>query len=97
MFVDPLTRYAAYHRDARNIATHLVGVSMIMFAVIILLSRPIFSDGNSILINPALFIASITAMYNVYLDRGVGALTALLLPRCCMPLRRSLYCLPRVG
>ena len=27
-----LTQYAAYHRDRRNIATHFVGVPMIVFA-----------------------------------------------------------------
>jgi len=39
-FTEQLTRYAAYHRDLRNVATHLVGVPMIVFAVDILLSRP---------------------------------------------------------
>jgi len=33
-----LTRYAACHRDRRNIATHLVGVPMIVFAVVLALS-----------------------------------------------------------
>jgi uncharacterized membrane protein YGL010W len=37
-----LTMYAAYHRDRRNIATHFVGIPMIVFAVCILLARPSF-------------------------------------------------------
>ena len=37
-----LTMYAAYHRDRRNIATHFVGIPMIVFAVCILLARPGF-------------------------------------------------------
>ncbi|MDN7509103.1 DUF962 domain-containing protein [Burkholderia multivorans] len=37
---DHLSQYAAYHRDARNIATHLVGIPLIVFAVEVLLSRP---------------------------------------------------------
>ena len=38
--LDQLANYAAYHRDRRNIATHLIGVPMIVFAVVILLTRP---------------------------------------------------------
>ena len=30
-----LTQYAAYHRDRRNIATHFVGIPMIVFAVVL--------------------------------------------------------------
>lgn len=34
-----LTQYAAYHRDRRNIATHAVGVPLIVFGVAVLLAR----------------------------------------------------------
>jgi uncharacterized membrane protein YGL010W len=34
-----LTQYAAYHRDRRNIATHFVGIPMIVFAIVLALSR----------------------------------------------------------
>jgi uncharacterized membrane protein YGL010W len=37
--LDLLVQYARYHRDQRNIATHLVGVPMIVFAAGVLLSR----------------------------------------------------------
>jgi uncharacterized membrane protein YGL010W len=37
---EQLSNYAAYHRDRRNIATHFVGVPMILFASTALLSRP---------------------------------------------------------
>ena len=37
---DLLSQYAAYHRDRRNIASHFVGVPMIVFAVGVLLARP---------------------------------------------------------
>lgn len=37
---DHLADYAAYHRDRRNIATHLIGIPMIVIALQILLSRP---------------------------------------------------------
>jgi len=35
-----LTQYASYHRDRRNIATHFVGIPLIVVAVAALLSRP---------------------------------------------------------
>jgi uncharacterized membrane protein YGL010W len=35
-----LSKYAAYHRDRRNIATHFVGIPMIVFGVAALLARP---------------------------------------------------------
>ncbi|HND08808.1 MAG TPA: DUF962 domain-containing protein [Pseudomonadota bacterium] len=34
-----LSNYAEYHRDRRNIATHFVGIPMIVFSVAVLLSR----------------------------------------------------------
>lgn len=34
-----LVAYARYHRDQRNISTHLVGVPLILFAIAVLLSR----------------------------------------------------------
>ncbi|MBX3619300.1 MAG: DUF962 domain-containing protein [Rhizobacter sp.] len=37
--LDLLAQYAAYHRDQRNIATHCVGVPMIVFGLGVLLAR----------------------------------------------------------
>ena len=34
-----LTQYAAYHRDRRNIATHFIGIPLIVFAIGVLLAR----------------------------------------------------------
>jgi uncharacterized membrane protein YGL010W len=41
--------YAAYHRDKRNIATHLVGIPLIVFSIGILLARPAFEIGGVVL------------------------------------------------
>jgi uncharacterized membrane protein YGL010W len=35
---EQITQYAAYHRDRRNIATHFVGVPMIVFSIVLALS-----------------------------------------------------------
>ena len=37
--IDLMSHYAEYHRDKRNIATHFVGIPMIVFAIGILLAR----------------------------------------------------------
>lgn len=39
-----LARYAAYHRDRRNIYTHFLGIPLIVLAMVILLSHPLGFD-----------------------------------------------------
>ena len=62
-----LTQYAEYHRDRRNIATHLIGVPMIVFAVGVLLARPAFMLGG-LALSPAWVVFALTAAW--YLTRG---------------------------
>jgi uncharacterized membrane protein YGL010W len=50
---EQLTKYAAYHRDKRNILTHFIGIPMIVLGVAVLLSRPSFQIGGMI-VSPAL-------------------------------------------
>jgi uncharacterized membrane protein YGL010W len=64
--LDLLTQYAAYHRDRRNIATHSVGVPMIVFAVGVLLTRPTFTVGATTL-TPAWIVFALAALW--YLSR----------------------------
>jgi len=40
--IDLMVQYASYHRDRRNIATHFVGIPLIVFAVGVLLARAQF-------------------------------------------------------
>ena len=54
---DQLAQYGAYHRDPRNIATHIVGVPMIMLAVVVLhwfseIARVVVSGHGNILTEP---------------------------------------------
>jgi uncharacterized membrane protein YGL010W len=37
--LDLMVQYAAYHRDRRNIATHFIGIPLIVFAIGVLLAR----------------------------------------------------------
>lgn len=73
-----LTRYAAYHRDRRNIATHLVGIPMIVLAVAVLLSRPSL-DFGPLTVSPAWVVTAASCLFYLALDRRFGlAMTALL-------------------
>lgn len=72
--IELLSQYAAYHRDRRNIATHFVGVPMIMFGVLVLLSRPGFMLGGVSLTPALLALAPVLAWT---LSRGAAALGAL--------------------
>ncbi len=78
---DHLAQYAAYHRDRRNIATHLVGIPMIVIALLILLSRPSFLVADWTL-SPALLVAVIATLFYLKLDVALGAVMGLLLAGC---------------
>jgi len=62
-----LTQYATYHRDRRNIQTHLVGVPMIVFAIGVLLSHPVVPVAGMSL-TPAWLVFLLSAAW--YLTRG---------------------------
>jgi uncharacterized membrane protein YGL010W len=66
-----MAQYAAYHRDRRNIATHFVGIPLIVFAVGALLARPSFGVGN-LMLTPAAVVWGLTSLW--YLTRGNLAL-----------------------
>jgi uncharacterized membrane protein YGL010W len=73
-----LSAYAAYHRNRRNVATHLVGIPMIVLAVVVLLSRPVFTVA-SVPTSPAV-IASLAALFfYLRLDLRFGLVMAVLL------------------
>jgi uncharacterized membrane protein YGL010W len=69
--LDLLSQYAAYHRDRRNIATHCVGVPLIVFAVGVLLARPSLGLG-SLTLTPAWLAWAVASLW--YLTRGDVAL-----------------------
>ena len=75
---DQLAQYGAYHRDPRNIATHIIGVPMIMLAVVVLLSRPAFDLGPTVA-SPALLAALAAIFFYSRLDFAFGLVMALLI------------------
>lgn len=79
--VDHLSQYAAYHRDRRNIATHFVGIPLIVLAVAILLSRPSFI-GLGLVLSPAVLVAVVATVFYLRLDLRLGLLMGVLLALC---------------
>jgi uncharacterized membrane protein YGL010W len=75
---DQIANYAAYHRDRRNIATHFVGVPMIVLAVAILLSRPSFELAG-LLLNPAWMVVAACVVFYLVLSVPYGLVMAALL------------------
>lgn len=77
--VDLLAQYASYHRDRRNILTHLVGIPMIVLSVMVLLARPTLVTVGSLPINPGTVIGVLLALYYLKLDLRLGAVMAAVL------------------
>ena len=78
--VDQLSQYADYHRDGRNVLTHFVGVPMIVFAVVMLLSRPAWVWGDSgFILSPAVLAALAASIYYMLLDMRYGIALAVVL------------------
>jgi uncharacterized membrane protein YGL010W len=77
-----LTQYAAYHRDRRNIATHFVGVPMIVFAVVLALSVVEIPAGPVALTLAALTSIAASAYY-LRLDLTLGVTMAIVLFLMC--------------
>ncbi|CRM20005.1 MULTISPECIES: Mpo1 family 2-hydroxy fatty acid dioxygenase [unclassified Pseudomonas] len=76
--VDHLSQYAAYHRDPRNIASHFVGIPLIVVAVAVLLSRPEWVIGGG-WISPAVIVALLSAWFYLRLELALGVLMTLLM------------------
>ncbi|MCF5546583.1 DUF962 domain-containing protein [Pseudomonas salomonii] len=76
--VDHLSQYAAYHRDPRNIASHFIGIPLIVVAVAVLLSRPEWAIG-SLWISPAVVLALLSAWFYLRLELALGVLMTVLM------------------
>lgn len=73
--LDLLTQYASYHRDRRNIATHFVGVPMLVLAIGVLLARPAF-EFLGIGLSPAWLVFAVLAPWYLTRDLMLGAATS---------------------
>ncbi|MDH4870546.1 Mpo1-like protein [Pseudomonas sp. BN515] len=76
--IDQLGQYAEYHRDRRNIATHFVGIPLIVVAVAVLLSRP-GTEAFGLWLSPAALVSLVSALYYFRLDLRYGLVMTVLL------------------
>ena len=77
-----LTQYAAYHRDRRNIATHFVGVPMIVFSIVLALATVSIPAG-SLAITLAAMASIAASIYWIRLDPVLGLTLAAMLFAMC--------------
>jgi uncharacterized membrane protein YGL010W len=79
---DQMSFYAAYHQDARNKATHFVGVPLIVFSLMIPLGW-LRTDLGGFTLSAALVVTAVLVLYYLALDiplgLAMGAVFALLL------------------
>src|SRR5437764_9382267 len=77
-----LTQYAAYHRDRRNIATHFVGVPMIVFAIVLALATISIPLG-SMSLTVAAIVSIAACVYYLALDLAFAVALAMVLFLMC--------------
>lgn len=77
--VDQLGQYAVYHRDSRNVVSHLIGIPLIVVAVATLLARPSFNMTAALTLSPAMLVAAAVAIFYLWLDIRFGILMTVLL------------------
>jgi uncharacterized membrane protein YGL010W len=78
-----LTQYADYHRDRRNIATHFIGIPLIVLALAVLLSRPAWSfAGLPLPLSPAWVVFVAATLYYLVLDLPLGMMMAAVSALC---------------
>ncbi|WP_300319596.1 Mpo1-like protein [Idiomarina sp.] len=73
-----LAQYAAYHRNRKNVATHLIGIPMIVVGILTLLSRPVLPM-EFMIITPASIAVFLSIIFYVRLDIPLGLLMTILL------------------
>jgi uncharacterized membrane protein YGL010W len=75
-FTRQLATYASYHRDARNRATHFIGIPAIVFSILVPLA--LVSDSG---ISLAALVGVLAVLGWITLDRTIGmAMIAMVLP-----------------
>ena len=73
--VRQLSAYAEYHRNGHNVATHMVGIPLILFGIGVLLSRPVMPLGE-VTITPMMIVAVVAAVGYLRLGLRFGAVLA---------------------
>jgi uncharacterized membrane protein YGL010W len=77
-----LTQNAAYQRDRRNIATHFVGVPMIVFAIVLALATARIPNGGPFLAL-SVAVSAAACVYYLLLDLKLGISMVIVLAAMC--------------
>lgn len=78
--IDHLAGYAAYHRDARNVFSHFIGIPMIVLAVTTLLGRPAMTLGEGpAYLTPAMVAYGLSCLFYLRLSAGFGLAMSIIL------------------
>lgn len=72
-----LAHYAAYHRNPRNVATHCVGIPLIILGLDVLLSRPVITTLGAVNVSPALLLSLLFSAYYLRAQWQFGAIVTL--------------------
>ncbi len=89
--IDHLATYASYHRDKRNVLTHLVGIPMIVLSILVILSHWFFlqvavpwgDDARVISLTFAFIAGVIASLYYLRLDIRYGLTMTILIGLGC--------------
>lgn len=76
--VEHLAQYATYHRNRKNVVTHLIGIPMIVLGIVTLLSRPSLPL-EFFLITPASIVVLLSIIFYIRLDIPLGLFMTVLL------------------
>lgn len=76
--IEQLAKYAAYHRNRRNIALHLIGIPLIFASIDILLSHPAVAVVG-LGLTPAILVSLPVGLFYLALDLRLGILMAFVL------------------
>lgn len=73
-----LAQYASYHRNLRNVITHIVGIPIIVISAAALLAR-LTVDINGITVSAAMLLAAASILFYLRLEIGLGLIMAALM------------------
>jgi len=76
--VQHLAQYASYHRNTRNVITHIVGIPIIVVSVAALLAR-LTLEVNGVTLSAAMVMAAASILFYLRLDIGLGLIMAVLM------------------
>jgi len=74
---DQMAIYAAYHQDARNKATHFIGVPIIVLSLFIPLAW-LRADFGGVAVSAAMLFAAVVVLYYLILDLPMGIAMAVI-------------------